>query len=208
MALTAANFSLMTTDWLLPQWRNVLFSDESRFGLVSDDYRERVWRERGQNRLASAIGFSQQTPMPMLTMPGSLLDIAPVELHSKNGIIQHIPDEGPVFARFSVANGTEPSLGCDGSDCNSKCRSIGWARGFCFLAGNDGERRVVSLYQWARAHQDWLLPQWRNVLFSDESRFGLVSDDYRERVWRERGGQNRLATAIGVAPYRGGTQMF
>nr|CAH7760273.1 unnamed protein product [Callosobruchus chinensis] len=30
-------------------------------------------------------------------------------------------------------------------------------------------------------HQDWLLPQWRNVLFSDESRFGLVSDDYRER---------------------------
>nr|CAH7716028.1 unnamed protein product [Callosobruchus chinensis] len=29
--------------------------------------------------------------------------------------------------------------------------------------------------QWARAHQDWLLRQWRNVLFSDESRFGLVS---------------------------------
>nr|CAH7744120.1 unnamed protein product [Callosobruchus chinensis] len=60
---------------------------------------------------------------------------------------------------------------------------------------------------WARAHKDWLLPQWRNVLFSDESRFGLASDDHRERVWRERG-QNRLATAIGVAPYRGGTQMF
>nr|CAH7733519.1 unnamed protein product [Callosobruchus chinensis] len=62
--------------------------------------------------------------------------------------------------------------------------------------------------QWARADQGWLLPQWRNVLFSDESRFGLVSDDYRERVWRERGGQNRLATAIGVAPYRGGTQIL
>nr|CAH7760003.1 unnamed protein product [Callosobruchus chinensis] len=50
--------------------------------------------------------------------------------------------------------------------------------------------------QWAGAHHDWLLPQRRNVLFSDESRFGLVSNDYRERVWRERGGQNRLATAI------------
>nr|CAH7739947.1 unnamed protein product [Callosobruchus chinensis] len=62
--------------------------------------------------------------------------------------------------------------------------------------------------QWARAHQDWLLPQWRNVFHSNESRFGLVSDDYRERLWRERGGQNRLATAIGVAPYRGGPQMF
>nr|CAH7769022.1 unnamed protein product [Callosobruchus chinensis] len=69
-------------------------------------------------------------------------------------------------------------------------------------------RHRKARLQWARAHQDWLLPQWRNVLFSDESRFGLVSDDYRKRVWRERGGLNRLATAIGVAPYRGGTQMF
>lgn len=69
-------------------------------------------------------------------------------------------------------------------------------------------RHRTARLQWARAHQHWLLPQWRNVLFSDESRFGLVSDDYRERVWRETGGQNRLATAIGVAPYRGGTQMF
>nr|CAH7723895.1 unnamed protein product [Callosobruchus chinensis] len=42
---------------------------------------------------------------------------------------------------------------------------------------------------WARAHQDGLLPQRRNVFFSDESRFGLVSDYYRERVWRQKGGQ-------------------
>nr|CAH7769952.1 unnamed protein product [Callosobruchus chinensis] len=69
-------------------------------------------------------------------------------------------------------------------------------------------RHRTARLQWARAHQDWLLPQWRNVLFSDESRFGLVSDDYRERVRRERGGQNRLATATGVAPCRGGTQML
>nr|CAH7724723.1 unnamed protein product [Callosobruchus chinensis] len=61
-------------------------------------------------------------------------------------------------------------------------------------------RHRTARLQWARAHQDWLLPQWRNVLFSDESRFGLVSDDYRERVWRERGGQNRLATAIDERP--------
>nr|CAH7717573.1 unnamed protein product [Callosobruchus chinensis] len=57
-------------------------------------------------------------------------------------------------------------------------------------------RHRTARLQWARAHQDRLLPKWRNVLFSDESRFGLVSDDYRERVWRERGGQNRLVTAI------------
>nr|CAH7735127.1 unnamed protein product [Callosobruchus chinensis] len=69
-------------------------------------------------------------------------------------------------------------------------------------------RHRTARLQEARTHQDWLLPQWRNVLFSDESRFGLVSDDYRERVWRERGGENGLAAAIGVAPYRSGTQMF
>nr|CAH7722015.1 unnamed protein product [Callosobruchus chinensis] len=51
---------------------------------------------------------------------------------------------------------------------------------------------IATVREWARAHQDLLLPQWRNVLFSDESRFGLVSDDYRERVWRERGGQNLI----------------
>nr|CAH7768928.1 unnamed protein product [Callosobruchus chinensis] len=56
---------------------------------------------------------------------------------------------------------------------------------------------------WPTAHQDWLLPQCRNVLFSDESRLRLGEKD-----WRERGGQNRLATAIGVAPYHGGTQIF
>nr|CAH7726977.1 unnamed protein product [Callosobruchus chinensis] len=35
-------------------------------------------------------------------------------------------------------------------------------------------RHRIARLQWARAHQDWLLPQWRNVFFSDESRFGLV----------------------------------
>nr|CAH7713901.1 unnamed protein product [Callosobruchus chinensis] len=69
-------------------------------------------------------------------------------------------------------------------------------------------RHHTARLQWARAHQGWLLSQWRNLLFSDEVRFGLVSDDYRDSVLRERGGKNRLATAIGVPPYRGRTQMF
>nr|CAH7764431.1 unnamed protein product [Callosobruchus chinensis] len=36
-------------------------------------------------------------------------------------------------------------------------------------------RHRTAPLHWARAHQDWLLPHWRNVLCSDESRFGLVS---------------------------------
>nr|CAH7714695.1 unnamed protein product [Callosobruchus chinensis] len=35
-------------------------------------------------------------------------------------------------------------------------------------------RHRTARLQWARAHQDLLLPQWRNVLSSDESRFGLI----------------------------------
>nr|CAH7745656.1 unnamed protein product [Callosobruchus chinensis] len=35
-------------------------------------------------------------------------------------------------------------------------------------------RHRTARLQWARAHQGWLLPQWSNVLFSDESRFGLI----------------------------------
>nr|CAH7738237.1 unnamed protein product [Callosobruchus chinensis] len=35
-------------------------------------------------------------------------------------------------------------------------------------------RHRTARLQWQKSHQDWLLPQWRNVLFSDESRFGLV----------------------------------
>nr|CAH7769340.1 unnamed protein product [Callosobruchus chinensis] len=36
-------------------------------------------------------------------------------------------------------------------------------------------RHRTARLQWARAHQDWLLPQWRHLLFSDESRFVLMS---------------------------------
>nr|CAH7750144.1 unnamed protein product [Callosobruchus chinensis] len=35
-------------------------------------------------------------------------------------------------------------------------------------------RHRTARLQWARAHQDWLLQQWRNVLSSDECRFGLI----------------------------------
>nr|CAH7720240.1 unnamed protein product [Callosobruchus chinensis] len=38
------------------------------------------------------------------------------------------------------------------------------------LTAHHGTARL----QWARAHKDWLLPQWSNVLSSDESRFGLI----------------------------------
>ncbi|CAH1987269.1 unnamed protein product [Acanthoscelides obtectus] len=69
-------------------------------------------------------------------------------------------------------------------------------------------RQIAALLQWAREQQEWLLPQWRNVVFTDEVRFGLVSDDRRIRVWRELGHQQRLNLAREVVLYQVGSIMF
>lgn len=41
--------------------------------------------------------------------------------------------------------------------------------------------------EWCRARRDWTATEWNQVVFSDESRFNLGSDDNRLRVWRPRG---------------------
>lgn len=69
-------------------------------------------------------------------------------------------------------------------------------------------QHIAARLVWARDHINWLLPQWRNVLFSDESRFGLTSDSRRMRVWREPGRAARLTFATEVVPFQGGTEMF
>ncbi|CAH1996574.1 unnamed protein product [Acanthoscelides obtectus] len=69
-------------------------------------------------------------------------------------------------------------------------------------------RQIAARLQWAREHQEWLLPQWRNVVFTDEVRFGLVSGDRRIRVWREPGHDQRLNLARELVPYQGGSIMF
>lgn len=69
-------------------------------------------------------------------------------------------------------------------------------------------RHKVARLEWAREHRNWVLEQWRNVLFSDETRIGLVSDSRRQRVWREPGGAERLVFCRETLPYQGGTVMF
>ncbi|KFM70818.1 Transposable element Tcb2 transposase, partial [Stegodyphus mimosarum] len=41
---------------------------------------------------------------------------------------------------------------------------------------------------WSLKHQHWSVGEWANVMFSDESRFSLMSTDARRvTIWRERG---------------------
>ncbi|GFT75435.1 transposable element Tc1 transposase [Trichonephila clavipes] len=41
--------------------------------------------------------------------------------------------------------------------------------------------------QWCQARSMWNVTDWQNVVFSDESRFVLRTDDNRARVWRRPG---------------------
>ncbi|GFY06278.1 transposable element Tcb2 transposase [Trichonephila clavipes] len=47
-----------------------------------------------------------------------------------------------------------------------------------------------------RARGDWTATEWNEILFSDESRFNLRSDDNRVRVWRLRGESLNLVFAL------------
>ncbi|GFV47715.1 transposable element Tc1 transposase [Trichonephila clavipes] len=48
------------------------------------------------------------------------------------------------------------------------------------------EHRQLRL-QWCQARSMWNVTDWQNVVFSDESRFVLGTDDNRVRVWRRPG---------------------
>lgn len=59
---------------------------------------------------------------------------------------------------------------------------------------------------WAQEHQDWQ-QEWRTTLFTDESRFGLMSDSRRIRIWTNRQTPRNARFIQKVAPFKGGTIM-
>lgn len=59
---------------------------------------------------------------------------------------------------------------------------------------------------WAQQHRDWQ-QEWRTTLFTDESRFGLMSDSRRIRIWTRRQTPRTARFIQKVAPFKGGTIM-
>ncbi len=49
------------------------------------------------------------------------------------------------------------------------------------LSAKNKKRRL----QFAQAHQNWTIKDWKNVAWSDESRFLLQHSDGRVRIWRK-----------------------
>lgn len=50
--------------------------------------------------------------------------------------------------------------------------------------------------QWCQARATWNATDWQNVVFSDESRFVLGTDDNRVRVWRRPGERYNSTHAV------------
>jgi transposase len=46
-------------------------------------------------------------------------------------------------------------------------------------------RQRKARVDWAKAHKDWTAEQWRMVIFSDESKFNVISSNGSRRVWRK-----------------------
>lgn len=67
-------------------------------------------------------------------------------------------------------------------------------------------RRRARL-DWANAHARWNLARWRQIVFSDESRFNLFHADGRLRVWRRTGERYIDAATLRRVAHGGGGVM-
>ena len=65
------------------------------------------------------------------------------------------------------------------------------------------QRHKDARLAFSRAHAGWNNPQWRRVMFSDESKFSLNRVDGRKRVWRRRREQHVPATVIPTVAFQG-----
>ncbi|GFV74550.1 transposable element Tcb2 transposase [Trichonephila clavipes] len=77
----------------------------------------------------------------------------------------------------------------------------------CLAEGHLGSRRPLRVLlltsthrrlrlEWCRARGNWTAAEWNQVVFSDEFRFNLKSDDNRVRVWSPRGERLNPAFAL------------
>lgn len=69
------------------------------------------------------------------------------------------------------------------------------------------ERNRQERLQWAVVHSRWIANQWRNVLFTDESRFNLSQADGRVRVWRRTGERHHRNCILERDRFGGGSVM-
>ncbi|GFV10948.1 transposable element Tcb2 transposase [Trichonephila clavipes] len=70
------------------------------------------------------------------------------------------------------------------------------SKGVLPRGGTSQNHRHDGSWVWYHARGNWTAVEWNQVVFSDESRFNLSSDNNRVRVWRPRGERLNPAFAL------------
>jgi len=68
-------------------------------------------------------------------------------------------------------------------------------------------RHMKARLRFAQQHKDKPLEFWRKILWSDESKFNLVSSDGPTKVWRRQGEAYKLSCMRGTVKFGGGNVM-
>lgn len=72
-----------------------------------------------------------------------------------------------------------------------RLRTAGFRQYRCPLKPFLSPENRIARYHWCQNHVFWPLQRFRRVIWSDESRFRLMVNDGRVRVWRQRGERYR-----------------
>ena len=67
--------------------------------------------------------------------------------------------------------------------------------------------RVFTELDWSQQHINWMVEQWANVLFTDESRSGFQNDSLRIHIWREPGTRFEPSNIVQRDQFGGGSIM-
>ncbi len=71
------------------------------------------------------------------------------------------------------------------------------------LSAKDRKRRL----QFAQAHQNWTIEDWKNNAWSDESQFLLQHSDRKVRIWRKEHESMDLSCLVSTVQAGGGGVM-
>ena len=88
---------------------------------------------------------------------------------------------------FTSASETARNFEISASTCRRILKQANLKRRRPFRGPILKVRHKRARLEWCRSCVDWSQEDWSRVLFSDECRFSLDSDDGRARVWRTNG---------------------
>ncbi|GFW62324.1 transposable element Tcb2 transposase [Trichonephila clavipes] len=212
------------------EWNQFAFSDKSRFNLISDDNRVRVWRPRGE-RLNPVFALHRHTTPTASVMVWG--DIAyntrgHLDAFTRGRIIGKL-EEGrsvtSVAAEFGIAHSIVSRLWRQFQTTGTAIRrfSSGRPRGttpaddrYIVLQARKNRRQKAGeiarhttqvtgrpIYRVLPWPEDCTVVVCLHDALYDERRFSLSSDSHRILIWRERGSRNHPSNIIERDRYGG-----